>query len=757
MNNNDGNEKRDINLNSGNYNERIEGDYIQGDSIKQEGSFGVGVNQGTVNYNSSPEKPFKPIKYIPTTASANFVGREDELVKVHEKLYEQNNRVAISAVSGMGGIGKTELAIQYANQYENDYSGGICWLNARGGNVAGEIIQFIQQKMELEVPQKDRRENVLTLEQQVAWCWLNWRPPEGSVLVILDDVAEYKDVKKLLPRTDSKRFKLLITTRLRRLDPKFVDIPLDVLSEDESLSLLKGILGEEDTRIEDELQTAKDLCQWLGYLPLGLELVGRYLLEDPDLSIADMLEELKEERLDQQAINPEPDYFDDQEMTAKLGVQAAFNLTWLKLEEQTQHLGELLSLFASDTIPWKLVEKVSQGLNWDSSNVDKAKKQLYKFNLIQQIPNNSSSYRIHVLIRDFLKDKLAQRPLGILTLIRKCLRAKLFNSKTANDFEWAFVTAMAAIAKEIPQTLTSSDIELVKDAIPHLTEVAEKHLDAVSDGNLYSVFVSLGKFYQEQGLYTLAEPWYQQYVEVVKSRLGEKNSKYPTSLNELALLYSKQGKYEQAESLYKQALELIKQLLGENHPSNATNLNNLAHLYHLQGKYDKAEPLCTQALELRKQLLGENHPDTTTSLNNLALLYSEQGKYEQAETLNKQALELYKQLLGENHPDYAQSLNNLAVLYYFQGKFCEAEPLLTQALDLYKHLLGENHPRYAQSLNNLAYLYSEQGKYYKAEPLYTEALEITQRTLGSDNSLTETCRENLEILRRKQQESEDNS
>ena len=119
MTNNDGSKNRDINIGSGNYNEHIEGDYIQDDSIKQQGNFGVGVNQGTINAtnvagtininNHSSEKPFKPIKYIPKLGSANFVGRQDDLIKVHKKLYEQNNRVAISAVSGMGGIGKTEL------------------------------------------------------------------------------------------------------------------------------------------------------------------------------------------------------------------------------------------------------------------------------------------------------------------------------------------------------------------------------------------------------------------------------------------------------------------------------------------------------------------------------------------------------------------------------------------------------------------------------------------------------------------------
>ena len=61
---------------------------------------------------------------------------------LHSKL-QQHDAVAISAIAGMGGVGKTELATQYARQHEADYPGGICWLNARDTNLAAEIIQFL--------------------------------------------------------------------------------------------------------------------------------------------------------------------------------------------------------------------------------------------------------------------------------------------------------------------------------------------------------------------------------------------------------------------------------------------------------------------------------------------------------------------------------------------------------------------------------------------------------------------------------------
>ena len=627
----------------------------------------------------------------------------------------------------MGGIGKTELAIQYALKYYDDYAGGICWLNVRDNNLAAEIIQFIQQKMGLEVPQKDIQKNTLTLEEQVAWCWGNWQPSEGLVLVILDDVTEYKDIKKLLPRTDNQRFKLLITTRQRRLDTNLVDIPLDVLSEDEALSLLRGILGEEDSRIDKELETAKDLCQWLGYLPLGLELVGRYLVEDADLSIAEMLEELEEERLNNEAINPDSEDLEDTEITAKLGVKAAFNLTWEKLDDKTREVGELLSLFNPSEIAWKYVESVSDLLSWKKKDVRNAKKQLHGRNVIKRLEEGEASYQVHPLIREFLKIKLEV-------------------SVQVNELKQAFTDTFIEICKTIPEIVTLEFRNSVKNAIPHLTEVAENHLDVVSDDNLICVFLGLGRFDKGQGLYSLAQPWYEQCVLTVYERLGENHPDYAESLNDLAELYWNQGRYDEAEPLFMQALESRKQLFGVNHLSTANTLNNLASLYDYQGRYDKAEPLHIQALELRKQLLGENHPDVAESFNNLAKLYWSQGRYDEAEPLFMQALESRKQLFGVNHPHTVITLSNLASLYDYQGRYDEAEPLYIQALDLTKQLLGENHANTATSLNNLAYLYFKKGRYDEAESLFIQAVELRKQLLGVNHPDTATSLNNLAAL-----------
>ncbi len=397
--------------------------------------------------------------------SANFVGRQYELSLLRERL-QQPGVVAISAVSGMGGVGKTELATQYARQHEADYPGGICWLNARESDLAAEILQFALFNMNLEVPQELGAQK-LNLEQQVKWFWNNWRPTEGLVLIVLDDVTSLKSCRKLLPK--SNRFRILMTTRLRRIDTNFVEISLDVLSAEDALILLTKVLGEQDQRVKQELQVAENLCAWLGYLPLGLELVGRYLVEDPDLSLAEMLQRLKAQQLQDEAINPEDEQLQDTEMTAKRGVKAAFELSWRELNQKTQCVGELLSLFALDVILWEWVEFTSKSLNWVEADVKEAKKQLYKLHLIQSLVDGDSGYKIHPLIREFLKVKQAA-------------------SEQVDELKRAFAETFIAIAQQIPQSPTQEIIKSVKDAIPHLAEVAQNLTDAVSDENLYWVF-----------------------------------------------------------------------------------------------------------------------------------------------------------------------------------------------------------------------------------------------------------------------------
>jgi hypothetical protein len=222
---------------------------------------------------------------LPRSGATQFVGRERELEALHQQL-QQNECVAVSAIAGMGGVGKTELALQYALNYKQSYQGGICWLQAKNTDVGAQIVQFGRSRLQLHPSDE------LDLSAQVGFCWTYWPNPaqtsveetrgQADVLVILDDVTNYEAIKPFLPPAKS-RFKALLTTRLR-LGRSVKLLEVDVLSESAALELLESLITPE--RVQLELEAAKQLCSWLGYLPLGLELVGRYLVGKPDLSLS---------------------------------------------------------------------------------------------------------------------------------------------------------------------------------------------------------------------------------------------------------------------------------------------------------------------------------------------------------------------------------------------------------------------------------------------------------------------------------------
>ncbi|ARV62932.1 tetratricopeptide repeat protein [Nostocales cyanobacterium HT-58-2] len=646
---------------------------------------------------------------MPLSGATKFVGREKELQHLHQ-LLQQNDRVAIAAIAGMGGVGKTELALQYAIAHREAYQGGICWLLALQ-DVGLQIVQFARIQLQLNPPED------FDLQAQVAYCWRNWR--EGEVLLVLDNVTNYKQVKPYLPPSSS-RFKALITTR-QRLGASIAQLPLDVLQPEAALELLRTLIGAE--RVNGEISQAESLCEWLGYLPLGLELVGRYLARKQDLSLAEMLRRLEKKRLEQPAlVKPEDD------MTAQQGVQAAFELSWQELNNTDKQLACLLSLFAPAPIPWELVEEQCLP-NVDPEELEESRDdKLINLHLLQR--KEKGIYQLHPLLREFFQAKL------------EALRLQ----ESWGNLKQVFATAMVIVAQKIPQTPTLEQITAFSPAIPHLAEVANNLTQYVGNEDLPWVFIGNAWFYQGQGLYDKAEPWLKQCLEVTKNRLGEEHPHVATSLNHLAGLYKSQGRYAEAEPLYQHALELMRRLLGEEHRYVTTSLNNLANLYHFQGRYAEAEPLLQHTLELMRRLLGDEHPYVATSLNNLAGLYKSQGRYAEAEPLYQYALELMRRLLGEEHPHVATSLNHLAELYRSQGRYTEAEPLYQQGLEIRRRLLGDEHPDIAQSLNNLASLYHSQGKYTEAEPLYQHALELTRRLLGDEHPYVATSLNNLAFL-----------
>ena len=413
----------------------------------------------------------------------------------------------------MGGIGKTELAIQYVLGNENKYLGGICWLECRTENLGTQIVLYARSHLKLTIP-----EDLKELPEQVKHCWQNW--PTGKVLLVYDDVSDYQSVDNYLPPPTETRFKVLLTSRQKLLDEKN-RLDLDVLSPETALKLLQALV--KDDRIEAQEEQAKALCAWLGYLPLAIELVGSYLQLDPLLSVTEAQEQLKESSLNAPLL-------EDQGFSgsvAQKGVAAAFELSWEKLSPTAQEMGCRLSLFAPAPIDWSWVEQcypsheiydmatvvdmkqdvdrkeeyqefktsVHQYLNnineqevslrevdqeiekwikqWhrDRQNREKTRNvELFGRNLVQ-VSQNDKKYRLHPLIREFFILKLQE------------------SLENVDDWKRDLCRVMVAIAKQIPSTVTLEVIESTTAYIPHLREVGENLTEWVEDEDLIWPFV----------------------------------------------------------------------------------------------------------------------------------------------------------------------------------------------------------------------------------------------------------------------------
>jgi tetratricopeptide (TPR) repeat protein len=613
--------------------------------------------------------------------------------------------VQISAISGMGGIGKSELALQYAYLHvQSTYPGGVVWLKARE-DIGLQILDWARLYADL-VPPEDYK-----IAEQIKWCWQKWW--NAPTLIVFDDVQQYQHIAEFLP-PQSSQFRTLLASRQKFSSP-VRSYEIKVLSEAAAIKLLGSFAPELRQRVDADLATAPEICGWLGYLPLGLELVGRYVAQKPDLTLAEVWARLQAQRLNALALKKA-----DPNMTATLGVIAAFELSWQELTPKAQELAARLSLFALAEMPWQLVADCLS--EWDAEELENLRDcELCRASLLTR--TGQGMYELHQLLWEFFAIKLAEMD-------------------KREEFTTKFAQVLTEVAKTIDPIVTvEQHINLLK-FIPHLaitTELSQDFLD--DEKNLCCI--GLARFYRTENQFNIAELWCQKSLIISEQQLGEDRCDTTISLNDLAELYRFMGRYNEAEPLYVLSLVIRRQKLGVNHPYTATSLNNLAELYRVIGRYNEAELLFVESLAIRRQKLGVNHSETAHSLHNLAELYEFMGRYEEAESFHLKSLAIREKQLGENHPNTAQSLNNLAGLYRVMGRYDEAKPLLVRSLAISEQKLGAVHSYTAHSLNSLANLYQSMGQYDEAEPLYVRSLAIREEQLGANHPDTSTSLNNL--------------
>ncbi|KAK7177848.1 NB-ARC and TPR domain protein [Paraphaeosphaeria sporulosa] len=636
--------------------------------------------------------------------AAQFVAREKELSEIHELLHGHSRSSRSSVVlHGLGGIGKTQLAIEYIIRYEEKHT-AIFWLNANDEDSLRLSFRDIAQQILTHHPSTGVLCNVdlegnLDGAVSAVKAWLNLHD-NTRWLMIYDNydnprTADYTDrstvdLRRYLPESDQGS--VIITTRSanvaqgRRLHVQ------KLTGLEDGLKILSNMSRRVDLNDDPE---ARALVAKLDGLPLALSTAGAYL-EHVTTSFAEYLRLYEASWLKLQKTSPKLNSYEDRSL------YTTWQVTLDRVRKQNPASAQLLKL-------WAYFDK--QDL-W--------------FGLLRHAHSADDEW-----IQKLTEDEMS------------------FNEAVRLLCEYG----LAHLEPSLGQPSGSAGYDAARWWLlqQRLLQHAARHEHSITDGTADILGIewalhNLGDLYANQGKLVEAEAMYSRALQGKEEALGPKHTSTLDTVNNLGMLYANQGKLAEAEAMYSRALQGYEEALGPKHTSTLNTVNNLGMLYANQGKLAEAETMYSQALQGREEALGPKHTSTLNTVNNLGMLYANQGKLAEAETMYSRALQGYEEALGPKHTSTLDTVNNLGALYANQGYLAEAEAMYSRALQGYEEALGPKHTSTLDTVNNLGMLYKNQGKLAEAEVMYGWALQGKEEALGPKHISTLNTVNNLGLL-----------
>ena len=677
----------------------------------------------------APVGAVQPFRVIEQSLSPHFSDPNHTLATLQRALEASAAAAIVSpvAIHGMGGVGKTQLALKYSLEFRDRYA-GVWWLRAETDTTlqldALDCCRFIGAAVgEGESPS-------LALKR-----WLGQVEPGAAPWLLVFDNAE--DPAALRPNLPERGcHHVLITSRNPAWSGIARPVATVVWTPEEGADFLAhrlpGHVSSQDPAALRELSDA------LGGLPLALEQAAGFL-DETGMPAADYTAQVR--GYDSAAL-----VLDEGRAATgyERSVLATLSMAFPRLGEDAAQLLRLLSFCAPDPVPERLFREHPEHL--PAALADTARQPLRWEKAVAALRRYSLAERIHIPALERLPGQPNERKEPALQLHR--LTQEVARHRIVADPQADAGVLLMLLLHALP-TEPTLPVHWPRYAslVPHVLQVDCLSAHIAVDRRRLCVLLgrSAGYFKDGPALYATARSIFERTLAMERKDLGDDHPATLTVMSNLAGALLAQGDLAGAHALHKHALAVCSRVQGDEHPDTLNSMNNLAGALYAQGDLAGARTLGQQALAVRRRALGDEHPDTLTAMNNLAGTLRAQGDLPGALVLHKQALAVSRRVLGDEHPDTLISMSNLAGALHAQGNLGSARALAEQALAVRRHVLGDEHPDTVTSMNNLAGMLFAQGDLAGARSLGEQALAVSRRVLGDEHPDTLTAMNNLTI------------
>ncbi|KAM0425990.1 hypothetical protein ACHAPT_008619 [Fusarium lateritium] len=715
--------------------------------------------QGNVYYGLPPHPPARAevVHVIPYPRNEDLVHRRD-LADRLDKLLPQNSGSYSAALWGLGGSGKTQIALDYAyRRCDADDECCIFWVHADSEATFTSDYKTIGKKLGVDerLDGSDLLDAVRSgIEGRLKWVMIIDNADDLRLFGISQQARgggtkENQSLHRYVPCTPQGT--VLWTSRDAHITGTLIGarcgIEVRSMAIDEATTLLARVRDEPPImgEVSGEAGT-NSLLEELQCLPLAISQAGAYMRR-MSMTAEQYLGLLRQGKTRWEVLK-----MSDADRHRRPEVSNSVLETWristerIRVESEMSYRilhviayvdiqdipHELMAAAASRYVPYNLGGETSTRYATELEVLEAVTRlKEFSFLRLRQREDGERSYEMHKLVQEAIRYGLGVRG-PMQTTVGKALWGESGPSgpsESENGEAYYSGMALQVVDGLFPLSEPTS-WGRCEQYMAHAVRVGEWAEVSETEIETSTLLERVSNFLYDRGRWREKEPVDGRALQLRREVLGEKHPDTIRSMAELATTYHGQGRYDEAEGIYLKVLDLRREVLGEKHPDTIDSMASLATTYHNQGRYDEAERIKDKVLDLRRGVLGEKHPDTIDSMASLATTYHNQGRYDEDEEISVKVLELRRDMLGEKHPDTIDSMADLASTYYSQGRYDEDEEISVKVLDLRREVLGEKHPDTIRSMASLATTYHQQGRYDEDEEISVKVLDLRREMLG---------------------------